>query len=290
MAGIQKRVTLEQWIADALVDGDKDGEISAITLQHHIGSKTTEIHGVRFQNSKKWTARELAQLFQAKADGYAQDLPGGQYFTLEAFYADRPEPQAKHPFEVIGQPDFAGLISEKPDAAGVVGQSMKHLEFQHREMNIMMRHLIDTLAQTNLAQAERLKDQEGELRDSYNALRQLMLGRLTEEHEFKLKEAKVQRENDMWGKLFEYGPLLLDAVTGGKLIPTAKKDTMLIDAMVRSVPVDKLQALVTSLPPEVAGPLMARLEEAHQAGLVAEKAAEDALALRKDPSDDAAGD
>jgi hypothetical protein len=290
MAGMRNRQTLDQWIDEALIDGEKDGACTALSLVHHIGSKENEIHGIRFNNEKKWTAKELASLFQSKADSFAQDLTGGaQLFSLVAFYGDRDVPQARHPFQVIPEPDFAGLVSEGPTKDGVITQSMRHLEFQHREMYVMTRHLVDALAETNKEQREIIRDQNVELRGSYDALRRLMLGRLTEEHEFRLKESKVAQENKMWDKLLEYGPLVLDSITGGKLIPTAKKDSMLFDAIVRTVPREKLVDLVQSMPPELAAPLVARLEEVFKSAQLAEKNATDALA-RKDPEDDAGGD
>lgn len=290
MAGIGKRITLEQWIDEALIDGDKDGAISAMTLMHLLGSKSQEVHGVRFGTQRKWTGKELAQLFQSKADGCAQDLPGAQYFELLAFYAERQEPQARHKFQVIGEPDIPNLISEKPDAQGVMTQSMKHLEFQHRELYMMTRHLVDALVETNKTQADRLREQEKELHESMLAMRQLALGRLTEEHEFRMKEKKVERDNAMMSKLMEYAPLILDGITGGKLLPQAKKDSMLIDQICRTVPPEKLMDLVSAVPPELAAALIARLEQAQLQNSAAEESAETALALRKDPADDAAGD
>jgi hypothetical protein len=255
-----------------------------------MGSKTQEVHGVRFTTAKKWTGKELAQLFQSKADGTAQDMPGAQYFELLAFYADRGEPQARHRFQVIGEPDVPNLISERPDAQGVMTQSMKHLEFEHREMYMMTRHLVDALVATNQSQAERLRTQEQELHQAMLAMRQLALGRLTEEHEFKMKEKKAERDNAMMSKLFEYAPLILDSITGGKLLPQTKKDSMLIDTICRTVPPEKLMELVSSVPPELAAALIARLEQAQLQNSAAEESAETALTLHKNPADDAAGD
>lgn len=290
MAALGKRITLSQWIDEAMIDGDKDGAITGMTLVHLLGSKQVEVHGVRFNAQKKWTANELAQLFQGKANGTAQDMPGAQYFELMAFYEGSNEPQARHRFQVIGEPDTPNLISEKPDAQGVLTQSMKHLEFEHREMYQMTRHLVDALVETNKSQAERLREQEKELHAAMTQMRSLVLGRLTEEHEFRMKEKKVERDNAMWEKLMAYAPLLLDTLTGGKLIPQDKKDSMLIDNICRSVPPEKLMELVSSVPPELAAALVARLEQAQLANNAAEASAETALALRKDPMDDAAGD
>lgn len=288
MAGL-KRQTLDNWIADALIDGDKDGAIVMLSLVHHAGSKQVEVHSVPFKTTKKWTARELAQLFQSKADGYAQDLSGAQMFSLLAFYGESAEPQARHPFQVIGEPDIsANMTSEPPTKEGVTSQSMRHLEFAHREMYGMMKHLVDSLTQTNSTQAARLREQEQELHESYKVLRELMLGRLTEDHQQKLAEMKAERENALWDKALEYGPLLLDAITGGKLLPTSKKDSILIDTIVSKLPGDKLREIVGMLPPEAAAPLASRLAEAHQAAQLAAQSAEKALSSA--PSEDAGGE
>jgi hypothetical protein len=290
MAKISRRQTLEQWIDEALIDGEKDGTCCAMSLVHHTGSKENEVFGVRFNGAKQWTARELAGVFQGKADAFAQDLPGGaQLFSLLAMYGESPEPQARHPFQVIPETNFEGLVSEGPSEKGCLTQSMRHLEFQHREMNVMLRHLTDTLADSNKEQREYIKELSQENRFANQALREMALGRLTEEHKFRMEEKKADRENEMWEKLLEYGPLLLDSIAGGKLLPVSKKDTMLIDAIVRTVPKEKLIELVTSMPAEAAGPLVARLEEAHKANVLAEEAATKALEAGN-PEDDAGGD
>jgi hypothetical protein len=156
-------------------------------------------------------------------------------------------------------------------------------------MNVMLRHLTDTLADSNKEQREYIKELSQENRFANQALREMALGRLTEEHKFRMEEKKADRENEMWEKLLEYGPLLLDSIAGGKLLPVSKKDTMLIDAIVRTVPKEKLIELVTSMPAEAAGPLVARLEEAYKANVLAEEAATKALEAGN-PEDDAGGD
>lgn len=290
MAGIARRQTLEQWIDEALIDGEKEGTCCAMSLVHHTGSKENEIHGIRFNGQKQWSAKELGSLFQQKANSFAQDLPGGaQLFSILAMYGESPEPQARHPFQVVPETNFEGLTSEGPTEKGVLTQSMRHLEFQHREMYVMVRHLTDTLSESNADLRSNNKELNQELRHSYAALRELMLGRLTEEHKFRMEEKKADRENEMWNKILEYGPLLLDSIAGGKLLPASKKDTMLIDAIVRTVPKEKLIELVTSMPAEVSGPLIARLEEAHKANVLAEEAATKALSAGN-PEDDAGGD
>jgi hypothetical protein len=284
-----RRQTLDQWIGDALIDGDKDGACVAMSLIHHHGSKESEIHAVRFTSDKKWVPKDLALLFQKKADGYAQDLPGStQMFSLVAFYGDSPEPQAKHPFKVQTETEFESLGTEAPSEKGVMTQSMRHLESLHRENNIMTRHLVDALVETNKEQRDIIRDQNVEMRQTYTVLRELMLGRLTEEHKFKMEEAKAIQQQQLWEKLLEFGPLLLNSIVGGKLIPASKTDSMLLDAVVRTVPREKLAELAQYIPSELAAPLLSRLEELARAAELAESNASKAL-VKVNPNADAGG-
>lgn len=285
-----RRQTLDQWINDALIDGDKEGACTAISLVHHNGSKENEVHSIRFTSDKKYTAQELAKTFQSRADGYAQDLPGSaQMFSLYAFYDGRTEPQARHPFKVELTTEFEGLGSENPTDKGVIAQSMRHLESEHKENSIMTRHLVDALVETTREQRGIIEDQNKELRNAYSGLRELMLGRLTEEHKFKIEEAKAVQQQQLWDKLMEYGPLLLNSIVGGKLIPAPKNDSLLLDAVVRTVPKEKLVELAGYIPPELAAPLLSRLEELMKANELAASNAEKAL-VKGNPIDEAGGD
>src|SRR5271157_2018713 len=125
----RKRITIEQWITEALSDGDKGKPCSALSLVHIKGVGQEEVH------TKQFTApvqpKQLAEFFIDRATGFAQDLSGLQTFRLLAFYGSA-EPQAALPFTVAdgeltggGESPFA---KNEPTQVGLLGQLMKHNE------------------------------------------------------------------------------------------------------------------------------------------------------------------
>ena len=284
-----KRQTLDGWIAEAMTDGDKNGLIAQMMLVHVVGSKETEIHAIRFGTGKQWNPKELAELFQAKADAFAQDLPGAQIFSLLACYGDEPRPQARHPFQVIGEPDFHGLTSESPDAKGAVQQTMRHLEARDREVNNMIRSVFENSTQT----IDYLSRENRELRDenakANQALREMVLGRFTEEHKFRMEEEKQKQTAELVNKAIEFAPLLLNTIAGKEVIPQSKVDSVLLTTLARSLPNEVLGEIMSKLPKEVAGAFASRIEESRQADALAEKTAEKALTAGMKPEDDAEG-
>jgi hypothetical protein len=294
MAVYGKRQSLEEWIdeafSDGIIEGVKTGVITHIILMHMVGTQERELHAIHFTGAKQWTPKELAELFDAKARYYSQDLPGTQTFCLLAFYDGEVNPQARHPFTITSsEPDFNGLTTESPDAKGITQQGMRHLEVQQQEANRMVRHSTDVLTDLLKTVSAENKDLRSELHLSDKALREMVLGRLTEQHKFEMELKKEERNNILVEKITELAPLFANMLTGKEIFPVAKTDSILIDNIVKNLTPESLEALTKVLPPEIIGVFMTRMQEVQKLRAAAEEAAAKALTEGMSGEDDAAG-
>lgn len=292
MAIYGKRQTLEEWIDEAMTDGEKPGGCTEIKLMHMVGTGQNELHTIRFNGQRKWTPKELGEAFDARARFFGQDLPGAQTYCLMAFYEGCNDPLARHPFVIAPQQsEFGnnGLTTEAPTDKGVIQQSMRHLEVQQQEANRMVRHATETLVGLVETLTVRVKDQEHEIMDGNKMLRSMVLGELTERHKFDMEKQKGEREEMMIAKLVEYAPLLLNAITGKEVIPQSRADTILIDNLAKNATPETVEVLMKSLPTEVQGMFMTRMQELAEARQRAEEVAAKALTEHMSGEDDAAG-
>jgi hypothetical protein len=286
-----KRQTLAEWIDECMTEGltgVKPGQVTSFSLMHMVGVVEKEVHSIVFNGTKQWTAQELSDVFNHKANSFAQDLPGAQTFCMAACFEGETNPLARHPFVVAPQStDFGSLTTEQPTDKGIVQQSMRHLEVRHTQADRIQTHAIDSLLEMNRMTTSENRDLRREVMDAFKGMREMFLARLTEEHEMKMKEVKAQREQEMLTKLLEYAPVLLNSLTGKEVIPQPKVDSILIDTLAKNATPELVDALSKSLPPEVVGAFMGRVQQAAQLRANAEEAA--AKALMEHAEDDAAG-
>lgn len=256
-----KRQALDGWIAEALADADKDGPCRQLTLVHMSGtSAQREIHTVRMKENDPRTPKQLAQMFDGKAQGYAQDLPGVQTFNLMAFYGENTEPEAFHPVMVAQIVDMAGLGTESPNSEGLTQQMMRHVEQRERLTNAMT----TTLFQASQNSLEALIKQNHMLmeenQEAFHMVKQILLERQLDAHDLKMKEMSFERSTADRQALMKMAPMLVNTLTGKEVFPQAAADTALIDAIADKMTPEALEklAMANILPNEVMGPLAAR--------------------------------
>lgn len=255
-----RRTTLEKWIADALVDPDKSGKCSQMTLVHKIGIADNEIHTTKFVAGNTRTAKELAALFLGKAQTYAQDLPGSQTFSLLAWYGG-PQPEARQPFTVTPASDTNGLATEGPSATGTLQQGMRLTEqivqATMRERTVMFQQqqqIIDRLCQ-------RLDSSERTAMDATEIVMRLMMEKVQLGHEQEMKKLEYERATATRAKLLAMVPPLTNTLTGKEIFPQSTADTALVETIAAHLKPETAAALAEHLPAELLGPLMARLSE-----------------------------
>lgn len=250
--------SLESWIREALSDLDKEGTCSALALEHVMANGSrTEVHTVRL-SGRQWKPEDLAQLFQHKADSYAQELPGVQSFCMMAFYGDRTTPEARHPFRVTGELEYnSGLATEGPTETGARAQQMRLTEAIVQGAFGMVKVAFENQNRS----VEQLSRENAHLRNQnveyFNMAKDLMVEQSKGDHEFRLKEISAQER----AKLFGYIPALANTVFGKEIFPQSTADTAIIEQLLVALTPEKVKALAAILPPKVWMALASRLEE-----------------------------
>lgn len=266
----RKRITLAEWIHEALNDADKktiDGTVqpcSMLSLVHMVGLQEKEVHTIRFgAGGKTHVARDLAEHFQAKADGYAQDLIGVQNFCMLAFYGSELMPTARHPFMVNGQVSEldpggnASLSTEGPSGGGLVQQSMRHAEalFQqtYRRQQVQDEFML-RLNQNLMFHNQKLMSEN---QDAFEIIKEVMMKNALNEDERAMKKLEYERRTGLINKAIAAAPAFLSAAIPGS-VPQSMADTSILDMLAESLTEEQAMAIIPHLPVMVQGLLMQR--------------------------------
>lgn len=251
------RQTLDQWIREVLLDPDKDGPCTAISLVHMSGQVEKELHTVKF-GGKPRDPKELAALFRGKAENYAAEITGVQTFNLLAFYNDRAESQARKPFMIHGENDYGGLATEPPTKEGQTMQGMRHTEaviqLAFRQTQVLFdssQRTIDRLITHN----ERLMTENREAMDIF---KQMMIQHLEEKHSRKMEEMQYARSSEERAKWISMLPALANSLTGRNIFPQHSEDTALLDSIIDSLDEKTAMQLQSAVPPALWGAVMER--------------------------------
>lgn len=288
---VRKRKTMQRWIEEALSDTDKDSPASAMSLLHMQGMQEKELHTIKF--SSKVDAKNLAELFQDRANTYAQDLPGVQTFQLICFY-DKSEPEAFFPFMVNQNLEaHSGLATEAPTEQGQRQQAMRWnetlLQQVYRRQQVqdeMVLRLVENLGNQNAAL-------QRECHDAHEVLRDMMMKQALNQHEYTMKELQFQRSSAEREKWLKMAPPLVNSFMGREVFPASHADTALIETLAENLTPEAAMKIAELLPPTLLGPVMSRLSQ------IAEKKSKEQeekqklnaiLAKHDDPLADARGD
>lgn len=235
-----KRITLEQWITEALNDADKGKPCSALSLVHLKGGVgTEEVHTKQIEGTTA-NFRGLAEFFQNKATAYAQDMTGVQSFRLLAFYGAS-EPQAAHTFTVFEGALTAGETApwskHEPTGAGLLAQLMKHNESLSHDFRTFCQGVMGMLVQ----QASEHTKEKAEMNI---LMRDVLLNMRKENHQMELEQLKFKRESAEREMLAKALPGLVNAFTGTEIMPSSMVDTQIIEGMALKVGPDDLKMMV----------------------------------------------
>lgn len=253
----RKRVTVKQWIDEALQDADKGKPCSALSLVLAKGASQEEIHTRDITGPQD--PDQLANFFVNKATGYAQDLPGIQTFKLLAFYGQA-EPQASFPFTVAEGNLTAGeSASFEASERGMLGQLMKY----NLEITKLNTQIVQTLAANSVQREQEMQHERNEMNV---IMRDMLLTMRKEDHEMRLKELEFQRSTEERRMIGKAIPSIANFLTGREVIPEAYADSELIDALALQVNPEDLQMLVSvgKIKPEVAALLAQRFIKARE--------------------------
>jgi hypothetical protein len=250
----RRRVTVEQWLGEALQDPDKGKPCTAIALVLAKGIGTEEIHSRIIEGPQDH--RQLAAFFVNKATAYSQDLAGIQTFKLLAFYGQT-EPQASFPFTVVEGELTAGeqmpFSRHESTEKGALGLTLKALE-SSLSMNMQ---IVQTMAAHSLQRDQEIQRERNEMNI---VMRDMLLSLRKEGHEMRIKElefARSSEERKMIGKAI---PSVINHLTGREVVPETYADSELVDALALQVTPEDLQMLVSigKIKPEIAALLAQR--------------------------------
>jgi hypothetical protein len=256
--------TLDQWIAEAAADTEKEGDITLMSLVHAKGLAEQEIHTIKMGTAKKWTPKELAEVFRKKAENHAAELSGVQLYHILVFYGNRTEPQARKPFRVNSSTDLDVVGgTEGPTGTGLTQQAMRHTEAIFQIATRQMSGMFHQMAELNQKLADTVLKQNRELSDAQSIVFKLMTDKLNNDFDRQMKIEKAERTTALIKKGVELLPAVINQVTGKEVLPQSSSDTAMINAIADEMTVEKYQALVklNLVPPHLMGMLMARFEK-----------------------------
>lgn len=274
------KLTLDQWIAEALNDPEKDGRCTSIACVHRVGMSDEEVYAIKLNEGRSLDPKALAEIFLHKAKTQVQDIPGTQLFYLYAFYGDRAQPQAKLPFRINTDSELGLGTTEPPTEQGARQQGMRFSEVAFKNQQFVIEKLsgmVDTLMrhQMNAIQS---------VHDATELAQRVILEKASAAHDFRMKELEYQRSTEERKMLMKYAPIAVNALMPGT-IPVESSDSALVEMVIEKLSNNPqaIQQLAGVLPPEIMGPLAQRANKYLQEKHEAEKAAAAALGNGKDP-------
>ena len=297
--------TLGEWIKEAMNEGDKalggqqENPLSAIALVHlvgggGIGGMEKEVYNVKLGGSagKAWKPNELGDVLRTKAQNYVQDAPGVQYFKLKAFYGSD-EPKMDFPFLVNVHVDNAGgsLFTEGPDERGQKQQGMRHMEMAMSQVFAQQQHLNSHYQRALELLSRDAHDAKVENREMVTIMKEMIMEKALNNHESRMKEIEAEKSAQTRSQLLKMVPPLVNTVTGRNVFPLESSDTALVELIAESLNEETLGKLAGAgaIPPELMGPLMARMQAHLQKKREETEAKRKLLPAPGNPEDDAAG-
>lgn len=276
------RITMQDWINQALNDPHKDAPCSALSCMHRTTGGDVEVHAVKLLKGQQWDAGALATMFREKAEYHVQDTPGTQKFHLLAFYG-KPEPQARLPFNVNNNTEMMNGETEPPTNEGKLSQAMRQSEagfqFWGRMVNENVRILHDTVELLTKSNRELMMEN----RDAVSIVKDLIFEKATRSHEFRMREMEFARSSEERKMLMRTGGAILNEITGTEIIPQSVADTNLLELFFDKAGESQIKQLSGLLPPELMGPLAARATQYFKQKQEAEAQAASAVENRDDP-------
>ena len=292
-----RKKSLEEWIREAMLDDEKDGKITAISLVHMVGQSPKEIHTAKLIDGKKVEPKALADMFRGKAETYTQDLPGVHTFNLLAYYGQRTDPQAAQPFVVnsIADHNNPSLATENPTAEGKTMQRMCQDEMVFQQTYRRQAQLDEFSMNLIREQNIMLRSALAENRDMFSIFKDVMLQMATNQHGNRMKELEFQRSTGERERFLKFLPPLVNTVLGKEIFPQSVEDTAIVEGIAANLKEEDLVKLGGIVPPEMLCPLYARVEKAMAKKRIEQEALKAANGIVKrigssDPESDAAGD
>lgn len=264
------RQTLEEWIHETINDPDKGGRCTALALVHMTGTVENEIHVKQLPDKIDAAAiADWAEMFESKAENYAEGLPGAQTFCLHAFHNKAQRPTSKWPFVKKGFTEVDGLMTEGPTGKGLLQQMMRHNEAMHALMVKKDSVLWDAVLRSREIEARERDQLRRENVEGFNMVKELVLQLAGRNHEQEMARIEARQAAAIKGEILKWAPRLLNTVTGKEIIPQTADDTDLVEDMIDAMMANGTEALgalqAMKLPPALMAKFAHRVQQAVKA-------------------------
>lgn len=268
----RKRKTLEAWIAEAWNDPHKTnaaGEptpIRAFVCVHLVGTQEREVHTYRV-GGDGIAAAVLAQVFRDKCEIQAQDSIAAEHFAVIAFYGEDgvpPTPGARFPFTVQPNPENVGFYSEGPDEAGRTRQGMRHSEMLVAQVYRRQAAIDAHAIQLQNEMSRQLVDVMRENRALSEGMLEIAREQTRRNHEYEMQRITSERNAQLLTSAVKFLPPLANTIMGREVFPQSTEDTAIVEGVAEHVQPEHLAMLASVLPDHVAGPLISRIQRAHE--------------------------
>ncbi len=284
------KVSLESWITGVVRD-NRDGECSSISISHVIGTSLDEVHTHQLGGSNPLSAFEMAEMFNERARTHSQELEGTQLFRLLAFYNKRSEPQNKFHIRIQGETEFDGVVTEKADVKGFLGQSMRLFEANTSSTFRKDAMLFDTMIRSNQIMSENNVRMTQQVFDGIKAITELAAALAKSQSEGRMEEIRLKGAMEERKMLIQFAPHLLNAATGKEVVPSAATDGDVFLELANTLNEQEFKAMMAMLQNKnprlatvVASKLSAALKKQREDSEI-----ESHIADSSDPEEDAGG-
>lgn len=285
----KKRQTVEQWVAEVIAEVIDGKGCSLIALLHlkGVGGATEEVTGKPIEGTVN--AKELADHFIGRAEGFSQDLAGLQTFKLVAFYGNN-EPHNPFHFTTsdgsVTSRSESMMSAHEPTPTGLLGQLMKNNEFLSRQNADLVQQNM-TMANGVIAacfgpQGIVQQSIRSQL-EAVEVVKDAMLDMHKQRKELVIEEHKAAQDLQMRKAVMDNLPLLTNRLTGREVFDEKSNRAKMLELFAMKISPQDLEILVSmgKITKEEA------LVISSQFAAIVEEKKKEADALKKVPSEEA---
>jgi hypothetical protein len=268
-------------------DGKDDISCTGVTLANVDGANHLE-EVFTLQLTGALSAKEVAATLQSRADLFASGQTDSCKFVVHFFYGDD-TPRRPFYFTTVSMLAAGEHGMEEASAKALAKTAVSAMQqtlaitFEHQIE--MQRASVALLAgvtrQLEIANAKQERTRE-ELDAAIDHIVGLRMAAQDKTHELRKAELDKLDKGEMMSKLLEYGPALLNSITGKKVFPESTADSALLKGVLAALEKADPQVLMTLagiLPPEVMAPLAQRAQGLKQEQEMKKAARERALSV-----------
>ncbi len=248
----KRRQTVEQWVAEVIGEVIDGKPCSLIALLHlkGVGGSTEEVTGKPIEGGTL-NAKDLADHFIGRAEGFSQDLPGLQTFKLVAFYGNN-EPHNPFHFTTsdgaVTSRSESMMSAHEPTPTGLLGQLMKNNEFLSRQnadlvqQNMTMANgVINACFGNNGIVQQSIRSQL----EAVEVVKDAMLDMSKQRRELVLEEHKAAQDLQMRKAVMDNLPLITNRLTGREVFDEKASRAKLLEVFAMKISPQDLEMLVS---------------------------------------------